>query len=376
MSGVAVLSFLPFCTCLFWLVLTILISKRNLPYGHFAVLLLSIGLSTMTQAGLDYASSQRYALIFFFADQFFTTAVLPLAFIYIKHEESFDKGSKALHSWIAIPVTLLFTELILFKLCGKEAGSSDRILFYSDICSRYVYTAILTIGTLFFAIRSAVLRNRLSLQTSIIITLLASIYTVNAVLTHILHIDNTYIRILWSILLSVAVFMLSYKGSHLSDLISDTSSDMDSALLFPSEKDSLNTDDTPETGRFIKQNPQIPIAKQNQINENSLRIKFENLIIKKNYYLKQGITLSDIAKELGTNRTYVSRMVNTSYDMSFTDYINTLRIDYAQQYLLQHKDAKQSDIASACGFPNASTFNNIFRKKTGVTPKIWVATNS
>jgi AraC-like DNA-binding protein len=344
----------------------------------------------MAQAGLDYASSQEFALIFYFADQFFTTALIPLAFIYIKHEESFNKGNKLLLSWIAIPVTLLFAELIMYRLCDKEvfaayifnqahnatAESPDRILFYFDICSRHVYTAILTLGSLFFAIRTAVLQNRLSLKPSIIITLLASIYTVNSVLTNILHIDHTIIRIIWAILMSIAVFMLSYNGSHLSDFISETSSAMNSAQPFPSVKDSHDTNDTSETSRLTRPDFHVPAAQQDQINENSLRIRFENLIIKNRYFLIQGITLSDIAKELGTNRTYVSRMINNSYDISFTDYINTLRIDYAQKYLLQHKDAKQSEIAAACGFPNASTFNNIFRKKTGVTPKIWVATNS
>ena len=55
---------------------------------------------------------------------------------------------------------------------------------------------------------------------------------------------------------------------------------------------------------------------------------------------------------------------------------NTLRIDYAEQYLIHNKGAKQTDIAAACGFPNASSFNNIFKKITGVTPKIWLATRS
>ena len=390
MSGVAVFSFLPCCTCLFWLVLTALISKRNLRQGYFTVLLLSIGLSTMAQAGLDFASSQKYTLLFYFADQFFTTAVIPLAFIYLKHEESFDNGSGMMFSWIAAPVTLLFAELVLYRLYGKEdfatcvfnlvhnvtTESPDRIHFYTDICSRYVYTAILALGTLFFSIRTAVMRNRVSAQISFLITLLAAIYTINAVLADILYIGYPLIRIILSILLSAAIFILSYNGSHLSYYTSEKYSVMDSAPVFPTVKESPDTIDRSENGRAETPEFHLPVAKQEQIYESVLRVRFENLIIKNRYYLKPGITLVDVARELGTNRTYISRMVNKTYDITFTDYINTLRIDYAQKYLLQHKDAKQSEIAAACGFPNASVFNNIFRKKTGVTPKIWVATNS
>ena len=110
--------------------------------------------------------------------------------------------------------------------------------------------------------------------------------------------------------------------------------------------------------------------------EDSLRIRFEDLIVTEQLFLKQGIRISDIAAMLETNRTYISRLVNNTYNMSFSDYINTLRIDYAEQYLLHHRDARQSDLAAACGFPNASAFNNVFKKITGVTPKKWLATKS
>ena len=120
----------------------------------------------------------------------------------------------------------------------------------------------------------------------------------------------------------------------------------------------------------------ITDIRQTPTDEEYLKIKFEDLIITEKLFLRQGIRLSDIASMLETNRTYVSRLVNNTYDMSFSDYINTLRIDYAKQYLLNHRDAKQSDIATACGFPNASAFNNVFKKTTGVTPKIWLATQS
>lgn len=110
--------------------------------------------------------------------------------------------------------------------------------------------------------------------------------------------------------------------------------------------------------------------------EDSLRARFEHLMVNEQLFLKQGIKIADIAELLQTNRTYISRHVNNTYNMSFSDYINILRIDYAEQYLINNRDAKQAEIAAACGFPNASSFNNIFKKVTGMTPKIWLATNA
>ena len=57
--------------------------------------------------------------------------------------------------------------------------------------------------------------------------------------------------------------------------------------------------------------------------------------------------------------------------MSFQNYINMLRISYAEKYLMSHDRVTQNEIAMECGFSGASSFNSAFSKKNGVTPKIW-----
>ena len=109
--------------------------------------------------------------------------------------------------------------------------------------------------------------------------------------------------------------------------------------------------------------------------DDSLLSRFERLIFGKQLFLEPGLTLVDVAEKLHTNKTYVSRLVNNTYEMPFPDLVNTLRVDYAEQYIVAHPDARQNEIAQACGFSSASSFNNIFKKVTGVTPKIWLATN-
>lgn len=108
--------------------------------------------------------------------------------------------------------------------------------------------------------------------------------------------------------------------------------------------------------------------------EDSLTARFEQLVLGGKLYLRPSLTLVDVAERLHTNKTYVSKMVNNVYHMPFPDLINTLRIDYAEQYIVAHRNAKQQEIATACGFQSASSFNNTFKKITGVTPKIWLAT--
>ena len=108
--------------------------------------------------------------------------------------------------------------------------------------------------------------------------------------------------------------------------------------------------------------------------DDSLLSRFENLIFGKQGYLEPGLTLTEVAEKLHTNKTYISRLVNNTYNLAFPDLINTLRVDYAEQYIIAHRDARQQEIAEACGFTSASSFNNVFKKITGMTPKIWLAT--
>lgn len=108
--------------------------------------------------------------------------------------------------------------------------------------------------------------------------------------------------------------------------------------------------------------------------ESSLVGRFDRLMIKEQLYLQPGLTLTEVADMLNTNKTYVSKMVNTAFKMPFPDLVNILRIDFAEEYLVSHRDATQTEIARVSGFPSASSLNNTFKKVTGMTPRIWLAT--
>ena len=106
--------------------------------------------------------------------------------------------------------------------------------------------------------------------------------------------------------------------------------------------------------------------------DDSLLTRFQTVMLNEQLFLQPSISLQDIAERLHTNKTYISKLVNNTYNMSFPELLNTLRIDYAKQYIKNHPNAKQEEIARSCGFLSASSFNNIFRKITGMTPKTWV----
>ncbi len=100
--------------------------------------------------------------------------------------------------------------------------------------------------------------------------------------------------------------------------------------------------------------------------------RFQTLMVDEQLFLRPRLTIEEVAKMLNTNKTYVSRMVNENYNTTFPEVVNNLRVDYAEQYLLDHRHARQEEIALACGFVSASSFNTIFKKITGMPPRQWV----
>ena len=79
------------------------------------------------------------------------------------------------------------------------------------------------------------------------------------------------------------------------------------------------------------------------------------------------ISLEKISEELYISKFYISRIFNEKIKISFSDYINELRIqDAAQQ--LKSTTKNISEIADSVGYNNIRSFNRQFIIQLGITP--------
>lgn len=85
------------------------------------------------------------------------------------------------------------------------------------------------------------------------------------------------------------------------------------------------------------------------------------------FYLDTEVNIDWISSKLGTNRHYVSDYLNRVKHVSFYEYVNTLRLIYAERLLKDGKE-KLADIAFICGFNSDHTFRRLFKEKYGCTP--------
>lgn len=387
MNLAIVFAFLPCITCFFWLVLLMLLSSKNPRTFRLELLVFAMGTSALADAVVNNGTTGMTSLVFFMIGQLMTTCVIPIALIYLRRLDKHSEKKNSLYiSWIAFPISLLFADTVLLMLAGTETfigyiddfrngfrytAATDKVEQITYLCSVWIYNAILAVEAAILLVRSFIFKPNNRHIQAVNLTALIIVFTLKTIAGAIFGKNAVWAAILFPTLLTVAVFLIAYTGlfHNIHEL---RYSDLLKGITPQMSDDSYYTDDDSDATTI---NPET-VESPDNINEDRLKTRFEKLIITDQLFLKQGIRISDIAAMLDTNRTYVSRLVNNTYNMSFSDYINTLRIDYAEQYLLQHKDAKQSDLAAACGFPNASSFNNIFKKITGVTPKIWLATNN
>lgn len=97
--------------------------------------------------------------------------------------------------------------------------------------------------------------------------------------------------------------------------------------------------------------------------------KVEKLIKDDGKYSDNSLTRDRIAEMIGTNRTYLSRVINEKTGMSFANYLNSYRIEKALELLSDPEDdTPLKAIGPSVGFSSMSTFYKLFQEKTGMTP--------
>ena len=88
-------------------------------------------------------------------------------------------------------------------------------------------------------------------------------------------------------------------------------------------------------------------------------------------YRIQGLTIDQVAREMGTNRSYLSKFLNETRHESFYEWINRMRIAEAKSLMLDDSSLSIEQVAKHVGFASASTFYNAFKKFEGISPKKW-----
>jgi AraC-like DNA-binding protein len=86
-------------------------------------------------------------------------------------------------------------------------------------------------------------------------------------------------------------------------------------------------------------------------------------------YADTELDLERVVAGTGANRTKVNEVLKTELGMTFTSYLNKLRLTEAARLLAEKSGAGIAEIAYSVGYGNVSYFNKLFKDEYGCTPK-------
>lgn len=84
-----------------------------------------------------------------------------------------------------------------------------------------------------------------------------------------------------------------------------------------------------------------------------------------------GCSIGKLAESIGCNTKYLSQIINDEYNCNFNSFINEIRIKEASRRIIaggEWERLTMEAIANSVGFKSRSTFTQLFKQYTGMTP--------
>ncbi len=87
-------------------------------------------------------------------------------------------------------------------------------------------------------------------------------------------------------------------------------------------------------------------------------------------YLTPSLTIKDLSNQLAVPAWQLSQVINESFNKNFFNFVNSYRIEEAKRLMSERSDEKKTilEIVYEVGFNSKSTFNEVFKKYTRMTP--------
>ena len=117
----------------------------------------------------------------------------------------------------------------------------------------------------------------------------------------------------------------------------------------------------------MNESPRYEKSGLDKSSSKAIHQKLKALMESEQSYLNHELKLGDIAKALDIQTHHISQAINEIEAHNFSDFVNEYRVKHAVELLLQ-TDHKILRVAIESGFNNKASFNNAFKKITGIPP--------
>lgn len=91
----------------------------------------------------------------------------------------------------------------------------------------------------------------------------------------------------------------------------------------------------------------------------------------KKVYMDSGLNIQDIAQAVGTNRTYISTIINQQFNQNFCTFVNNYRVEELENTIKKHPEFTNQLLAESCGFGSVDSLKRAVSAKTEQTFPEW-----
>lgn len=84
-------------------------------------------------------------------------------------------------------------------------------------------------------------------------------------------------------------------------------------------------------------------------------------------HLKENLTIMDLAHLTGSNRTYISNVINHFYHQNFSTFVNSYRVQDVKACILDEPDITNIILAEKCGFSSTESLKRVIKSQTGMS---------
>jgi AraC-like DNA-binding protein len=88
-------------------------------------------------------------------------------------------------------------------------------------------------------------------------------------------------------------------------------------------------------------------------------------------YLNSQLNILDVVQAVGTNRSYISSVINQQYNQNFCSFVNNFRLQELQRVYEENPEYTNESLAEYCGFGSVSSLRRSVHAKTGLSITEW-----
>ena len=115
----------------------------------------------------------------------------------------------------------------------------------------------------------------------------------------------------------------------------------------------------------------IPVGTELNLSQQLILEKLLTEFEKEKIYLNSSLNINDVVQKVGTNRTYLSTIINQQYNQNFCSFVNSFRLEELERIFSETPSLSNEMLAEQSGFGSFNSMKRAITSRTGYSIAEW-----